>query len=322
MGRDYVDVAMVTVAVILEISVDSKKVVPKSGFWLWIFGSMILTAFYKTIFTTEVILPYKRTPLWRHIYDLEEHGFQFFLPLTPDKPLFYELYSNGTPLNNFLAFEFGSDIYELALYEGDFPRLLGYAKVANAFVAGDHENGWKSRDDVKPIWRELHYKRPTHLYSNLSRCEDKLAFVDKKGYVKDIIPFLNDNKDGVVFMEGADPDFLLQQHGIQINSSPRKNFVLDRVKFLMVSGIYKRWEEWFRRIRPNKLFPYYANWTRPTVEALEKLDFRSKFVTTLRIWGICCGFCVAVGIIELMYEQCHYLKKVVTYASRIMTENG
>ncbi|OXA39631.1 hypothetical protein Fcan01_25734 [Folsomia candida] len=315
---------IVTVAVVLEISINT-RVVPsqiKYYFWLWIFSAMILTAFYKTIFTTEVILPYKRTPLWKHIYDLEEQGFQFLLPLKPDLQLAYDAYSKGTTVDSFYAFEFAQDIYDVAAYPGNFSRLVGYKKVANALVDGYPQNGGKTGNEVIPIWKELHYKLPFDLYSNLSRCEEKLAYLDKKENIKNIIPFLNDNKDGAVFMEGADGDFLLKQYGIQIDSTPRKNFVVNRMKFFMVLGIYKWWEDWFRMTRPNKLFPYYANWTRPKVGALERLDFGSKFTTTLKIWGICCGFCGVVGIMELAYEQWDYLRRVVKHASQIMTENS
>ncbi|OXA36915.1 hypothetical protein Fcan01_28306 [Folsomia candida] len=258
------------------------------------FNNMILTSFYKNIFTVEVILPYKRSPPWVHIYDLQDEGFQFFIPVKPDVKQFYDWYANGTPIDTFFSFEFSADTVFAAEYKGDFPRFLGYKRFAKTILASDPETGRGASSgdaNMTRIWRDLHYKWPSHVYPNLSRCADKLAYLDKKENIKDIIPFLNDNSDGIFFMEGEDDDFLLTHYAIQIDQTPRRNFVLDRVKFLMVSGIYKWWEEWFSRTRPKKLFQYYANWTAPKVRALEKLDFTSRVATTLKIWGICCGFC-------------------------------
>lgn len=146
----------------------------------------------------------------------------------------------------------------------------------------------------------LHYQWPSHVYPNLSKC-DKSAYMDETTNIRNIVPFLNDDVDGIVFLEGTDQDFLLTWTAIQIGPTPRGNFVLKRVKYLTSSGIYQWWEAWFARTRPKKLFPYYANWTRPRIGALTKLDFVSKFVNALRVWGICCGICGVVGIIELFF---------------------
>ncbi|OXA36927.1 hypothetical protein Fcan01_28311 [Folsomia candida] len=316
------DVAIISIAVLLEISILSninRVVEPqqlKLIFWIWIFCAVILTSLYKTIFTTEVILPYKRSPVWTHIYDLQDQGFQFFLPIIPDNKLFYDLYTSGAKIHNILSFEFFADAVIAAGYEGDSPRLLGYKRFAKALTGMDINGGREdtANKNLPSIWRKLHYKWPSHVYPNLSRCADKLAYLDRKENIKDIIPYLNDNVDGTVFMEGADEDFLLTWYAIQVQPTIRRNFVLDRLKLLMVSGIYKWWEEWFRKGRPKKLFPYYANWAGPKVEALEKLDFTSRVVTTLQIWGICCGFCAVVGILEVGYKQVQYFRLVVQYA--------
>ncbi|OXA41326.1 hypothetical protein Fcan01_24065 [Folsomia candida] len=91
----------------------------------------------------------------------------------------------------------------------------------------------------------------------------------------------------------------LSRQEIRIEPTPRQNYVLKRVKSLIVSGIFGWWQDWFSRTRPKKLFPYYANWTKPKVERLDKLDFGARFVTIFRIWAICCTLCGAVGFVEL-----------------------
>ncbi|OXA54960.1 hypothetical protein Fcan01_10684 [Folsomia candida] len=298
-----INVCIVTVAVLLEISME--KAIPskiKYLFWLWILCSVILTSFYKVVFTTEVIIPNKRTPSWKHIYDFENQGSKFFLPLRSDLDEFHEWYSSRN-LPYFHSFEFSTETVSAMGYEGDSPRLLGYQKFAESLFTVYK----KPAQGILPggrnttrNWQVLHYKWPSHVYPNLSRCDEKLAYVDEKGNIKDIIPYLNDNKDGRVFMAGTDDDFFFTQYAIQIDPIPRGNFVLNRVKYLMVSGIFNWWEEWFKRTRPKKLFPYYANWTGPKVAALERLDFGSKFLTTLRIWGVCCAICGVVGVMEFL----------------------
>ncbi|OXA36950.1 hypothetical protein Fcan01_28312 [Folsomia candida] len=309
---ETLDVSILSVAVILEISVTSNinRIIPKGLkhiFWIWVFCGIILTAVYKTIFTTEVILPYRRTPPWKRIYELHDQGFQFFFPVKPNEQQVYDWYINGTPTDTLSSFGFSTETIFASNYKGNFPRLLGYKRFAKALlVASDLETGGGSSSrggNISRIWRDLHYRWPSHVYPNLSRCADKLAYLDKKENIKDIIPFLNDNSDGTVFMGGDNDDFFRTWSAIQIRSTPRRNFVLDRVKFLMVSGIYKWWEEWFSRIKPRKLFPYYANWTGPKFGALEKLDFTARVVTILTIWGVCCGFCVMVGIMEICNGQ-------------------
>ncbi|OXA54048.1 hypothetical protein Fcan01_10672 [Folsomia candida] len=303
--QSNIDVFIITVAVMLEISFPStiKKVISskiKYLFWLWVCCCVILTSVYKDGFTTEVMLPYKRTPSWKYIYDLEEQGFQFFLPLKPDVKQFYDSYSSGRLLYKFIAFEFSDETTTAASYTENLPRLLGYKKFAESLLGPTWRENLYDGKNTTQNWKVLHYKWPSHVYPNLSRCDEKLAYVDEKGNIKDIIPYLNDNKDGRVFMSGTDDDFFLTQYAIKIDPIPRGNFVLNRVKYLMVSGIYDWWEGWFKRTRPKKLFPYYANWTGPNVGALEKLDFGSKFLTTLRIWGVCCAICGVVWVMEFV----------------------
>ncbi|OXA54717.1 hypothetical protein Fcan01_11213 [Folsomia candida] len=189
--------------------------------------------------------------------------------------------------------DFYGDVQIASFYEGNSSRLLAYRRFAKALM-GNEGNTQGNR-----IWKGLHYKWPFDIYSNLSSC-GKTAYLDGKENIKKIIPFLIDNKDGVVFMEGTDEDFLLAWNAILVKATHGENFIETRVKFLVASGIYKWWKDWFHNTRPKKLFPYYANWTQPEISALEKLDFASKFFTTLRIWGICCGGCGLYGICEIL----------------------
>ncbi|OXA39424.1 hypothetical protein Fcan01_25958 [Folsomia candida] len=281
----------ISVSELMKATLSPKKI--HNIFWLWVVSSIALTSFYKDVFTTEIILPCKRSLTWAHTYELEEHGFQFFFPIPPHEKIFLEIYANGTPFEYIRNLEFSRALAAAREYVGKSFRLLGHKRFAVALYASEGDTG------IPRIWKGLHYKWPADIYSNLSSC-GKFAYVDARENIKRIIPFLNDNTDGTVFMAGSDEDFLLMRYSIQLRQRSKSNFVANKVNSLQVSGIYKWWEDWFAKLRPNKLFTYYANWTRPTVSALEKLDFSSKFATTLRVWGICCGICVAGGTVEIL----------------------
>lgn len=69
---------------------------------------------------------------------------------------------------------------------------------------------------------------------------------------------------------------------------------------MISSGIYSHLEAWFRSGKPNKLFHYYANWTRPKFTRVSQLDSSSKIMAGFYICGVCMGsslVCFAVEII-------------------------
>ncbi|OXA49197.1 hypothetical protein Fcan01_15499 [Folsomia candida] len=137
-----------------------------------------------------------------------------------------------------------------------------------------------------------------HLYPNISKCHDKLVYMDTTEHILELLDYLNDNRDGIVFMKGSDDEFLLTYFGIQIDPYQRNNYVLDRLKVLISSGIYNWWEAWFRKNKKRKLFPHYANWTGPNFDALERRDFFEKFEALGKIWALSCIMCIIVYAIE------------------------
>ncbi|OXA49531.1 hypothetical protein Fcan01_15456 [Folsomia candida] len=307
-GPSNVDMVIVSFSILLEVSLSSliTKVIPRKMralFWFWILTCVTIICMYKDVFTAEVIKPYRRNPVWSHIYDLEGLGFKFLLPLKAH--IDYEnAYGQGRQAESIVSIEFAWKFQEAALYEGNLTRLAGYRRIGRALLGGrdlvySKTHFSKGSQSGRRIWQELHHKWGADLYSNLSRCTRKFAYVDYTENIDAMLPFLNDNGDGIVFMKGADDGFLSTSVGFQVDSTHRKNFVYGRLKGLISSGIYHWWEKWFKKSRPRKLFMYYANWTKPIVNELERRDFRTKFLTTCKIWGYCCVACGLVCMLEI-----------------------
>ncbi|OXA48058.1 hypothetical protein Fcan01_16852 [Folsomia candida] len=305
------DIVIVSCFVLLETSFSQyisraipTKLIP--AFWFWIVCCSAITSMYKDVFIADVIQPYHRNPSWSSIYDLEPLGFKFLLPVTRYRDLDL-LYAKGIPITTLLAFEFSSQVAQSARYEGNLSRLLGYKKVAKALMVGDRTVGKISFTSQAPsrIWQELHYKWPWDLYTNLSKCQEKYVYLDNTENIMEILPFLNDNKDGIVFMKGADDKFLSTHMGFQVDYTHRKNFVYDQLKKLVTCGIYDWWKAWFKITKPTKLFPHYANWTKPVLNELERRDFMSKFTSLCNVWAICCVICTSVCFIEIRKKLLH-----------------
>ncbi|OXA49388.1 hypothetical protein Fcan01_15501 [Folsomia candida] len=220
------DVAILVCATLLEVSCIEriKRVIPSRLWpimWLWILCSLVITAFYKEIFTSDVVHPFVRTPTWNYIYDLDKLGFKFFFAADYKVQIYEDMYANGTP-PSLLAWRFAADLQTATAYEGNLTRLNGYKRVAQALVNGDVNVGRRdltgNQTGITPrIWQALHHKWPLHLYPNISKCHDKLVYMDATEHIPEILDYLNDNRDGIVFMKGSDDEFLLTYFGIQID---------------------------------------------------------------------------------------------------------
>ncbi|OXA49601.1 hypothetical protein Fcan01_15466 [Folsomia candida] len=299
-----VDIVIVSFSILLEISlstaIDKLNGKLSALFWLWIVSCVVISNMCKDVFTSEVIKPFHRNPSWSHIYDLDELEFKFLLPLK-SVPEYEQWYSNGTRGATVLSIEFAGKLHEASVYAGNLTRLSGYRRVSSGMLRGDpayHNTRFAKKS--KRIWQEVHYKWPHDLYTNLSKCSQKFAYVDYTENIVEILPFLNDNDDGIFFLKGADDNFLSYRVGFQVDSTHRKNFVSRRLKGLISSGIYYRWEKYFKKTRPKKLFMYYANWTRPILHELERRDFGEKFNTIWQIWGYCCLICSLALVFEIV----------------------
>ncbi|OXA44375.1 hypothetical protein Fcan01_21028 [Folsomia candida] len=333
-----VDNLVTMIAIPLEISLlglplaRKKSLLLRSLMFTWVLSSIVLTAYYKTFFTSDITLPYGRIPSWRNVYDL--HGFKFLLQT--------EYISQASNRNisaeptSITDFGFAYGLLDYSGYSGTVKELLGYKSISGYLIGCDPYYYWhmdrdqfhvlnrttcskewcdipdpEENDGVKkmsyqfaPVWRSVRYSKPQDFVQSLASCSDKVAYLDKVEHIETLLPYLNDNADQRVYLKGSD-GFLETVKGFSdddVGHVVRNDFVWERLKVLLRSGILQYWMDWFGRKRPDKLFPFYANWSYPVVEARDKIDFNSKIQTIFVVWISCMVGCGVGFLVELIFS--------------------
>lgn len=264
-----------------------------TGLFAILIGS-ILTNWYKTCFTKEMIVPAIYTSTWRTAFDVRHFTILIPIDAVLQIPPVNNMKDRDQSSYMFYMF-FGMQLQKLIGYEGQSKVFKEYSETAEAFYNGtpDGKVG-VIKPAIKPVW----YEDVAYFVNNMTIC-DEVAYMDRAENVVTLLPFLNDNANGKVFLRG-DVGFLSTLHGWW--SYPiRNSYVWNRIKVMMSSGIYSYWENWFKTVKPIKLFHHYANWTYPKVDTVAKLDFSSKISTAFYI----CGICLVVSIFALVWEIFH-----------------
>ncbi|OXA39696.1 ATP-binding cassette sub-family A member 13 [Folsomia candida] len=291
--------------------------------WIILIGT-ILTNWYKTSFTMELILPVEYRLPWKSILDLD--GIRVLVPYN----LLDKNYVDETSQPNYMQYaQFYVHVYEravvLARYAGNSTVLKGYRKVAKALVAmiepkigiaqdGEYYGNGTFNDlngtgeslnfpkimgnaSVQPIF----YGDSVELVKSLSTC-DKIGYMDTQENVDALLPFLNDQHPDKKYLRGDDDTFFTLVLG-WVMLPVRDNYVEGRLKVMISSGIYAHWEEWYRLVKPPKLFHNYVNWTKPKFSAVSRLDFSSKISAGFYVLGICLVGCVISFGMELTSKR-------------------
>ncbi|OXA49191.1 hypothetical protein Fcan01_15493 [Folsomia candida] len=311
--RDMLDGILFTGGVCFEISLladytlKATRLLSTSGKFklyyilaLWtILCGVVLPNWYKTSFTMELIVPVKLSSPWKTIMNVK--GVQVIIPFARflDKA---RMEFNIKRHKRIAAFyeELKERLRELIRYEGDLKLFLEYKNVAyslwlttmNLRSQTAQENRTWDEISIHPI----EYNDTTVLIKSLNSC-GKIAMMDLKENVRLILPFLNDNKNGIVYEKGDDT-FFSGIRGWRV-VPVRGNYAEKTLKVLLSSGIYSYWEKWFKRVKPEKLFHHYANWTHPVNDAVSLLDYNSKIVTAFLVCGICLGVCGTAFVMEM-----------------------
>lgn len=132
----------------------------------------------------------------------------------------------------------------------------------------------------------LLYRYPEHFVNNLSTCE-KTAYLDTNERIDTILPYVND-VSGKTFIKGEENGFLTTYRGF-VDKGIQNNSFWEKLKIMISSGIYSYWKTWFKnsKIKREKLFQYYANWTSPKSEnvAISVLKLLWDFIF-MSSWGL------------------------------------
>ncbi|OXA60700.1 hypothetical protein Fcan01_04700 [Folsomia candida] len=286
----------------LRVSVKQHGVQIFIGVVVLLYGTL-LTNWYKTSFTKEMILPTVYTKPWKSIVDLK--NFTFYIPL--DTFTTREEMESIDAMGRTDVFFYVKLLKRLSISavcdEAGLPQVLdGHCKMTKLLLKSVHFIKGKA---VSDLLKPLRYRDPLHLVENLSFC-DKTAYLDNSDNVASVLPYLNDNFDGKVFMKGED-GFMPTFHGWQ--SIPVHNsFPWKRLKVMISSGIYAHWDSWFKRMKSARLFMHYADWTHLRNRKLKILQFNSKIATSFYVFGICVGMCVICAGGEIFWGKWSLIK--------------
>lgn len=316
--------------------------------WAIMIG-IILPNLYKTFFTMEMIIPMSYKSSWKSIADIE--GLRILIPFNllvetevdssqmSDLVQHYyffravlvrliELYrlaeaNSGLDVNsnmskhllNIIGPHFGLGVDGRTYGNGTFNR--------SSFGLESPYNKSEFKDiPVQPVL----YREPNVTLKALTSCE-KVVFMDMKGNIDAILPFLNDNRKGIKFLKGNDDTLFAEYRGWSMLPI-RNNYALGRLKVMISSGIFSHWETLYYLWKPRKLFHTYSNWTHPKFNSVSQLDVNSKISTAFYICRICLLFSVAVLAMEaslfllpkwidmnIYYGKICYLAQVVSLST-------
>ncbi|OXA36884.1 hypothetical protein Fcan01_28328 [Folsomia candida] len=206
-------------------------------------GEMLIgtmtTNVYKSSFTKELIVPNNPISPWRTVLDIVT--FRFYIPIesiiTSDNILRFEPagileYMFYVVLESVL--DFRSNCSERAS-----SLELGYCKVAALLHDSLKLITPKMLSVNSTQLQPVRFNRIDDFIRKLSIC-NQTAYLDVTENVDKVLPFLNDNADGRLYMKGED-GFLKSGYGWAIQPV-RNSFVWTRLKVMMSSGMYSYWD--------------------------------------------------------------------------------
>ncbi|OXA47978.1 hypothetical protein Fcan01_17299 [Folsomia candida] len=268
--------------------------------WILSVGT-VLTNWYKSYFTFEMIVPFEITAPWRSIIDIE--GFRLYAgPLSLLEEGF-QLTREGE--NNMFYVGLRHELLSAMEYKGSSKKFRDYARIAEVWLNGtfDEEFAFKPVSDrlILPLFE------PEKFVYNVAKCDSKIAFIDRIENVEKLVLVLNEyyrhnmdvDKTRKYFKKGDSNEerFLSTPIGWEMVSL-RSNFVYERLKIAFSSGIYFYWRGWFDRIRSGRDSYNLTNQADKKYD-LADVELHSKMSTAFYICGIFLGLSCAVLGVEI-----------------------
>ncbi|OXA62613.1 hypothetical protein Fcan01_01284 [Folsomia candida] len=257
-------------------------------FITWWFSSLVITTEYKSLFTSEVITPWRSTSPYTNFGQIE--NFTLFSPVIREDRLVY--YDNPAA---------GEAIPDVAI---DLWNIAGshspYANIAEKALQRSEGKGFV-------YLKSLAYQYPSHFMGKLTpNCGNK-AYVDTRENIERILPWAS-AVTGKVFVQGERPYLETGQKGwiwspVAQNGDPRiMEDIVTRLQVMAMSGIYLYWKVLYEKYGlRKKLFQQFDN---GTVEATgaggDGLGLRSNVSTIMVILNFCSVICALVFVAELL----------------------
>lgn len=267
--------------------------------WLLFIGT-VLTNWYKSAFTMDMILPTKYTKPWHGITDLTD--FKFIMPLF-DGP--YDGFEDNSSTKRWDLTTFYHPLEGklglLADYHGNSSRLVGYKKFALDLMRGIPNMWFPDMDEGLIRVRPISYQESDTFLRNMSNC-GKLGYIDTQESIEAILPFMNDNVNLAVFLKTEDGPFTQTWGWLSVKV--RENDPFKKLGVMQSSGIYKHWVDWFKIVRPKKLFHHYKEWKSPVVEREARPDLNSKILLGFYVWAGSVIISVFIILTEVIVMWC------------------
>ncbi|OXA48923.1 hypothetical protein Fcan01_16167 [Folsomia candida] len=284
---------------------------------LWtIFIGTILTNWYKTWFTMDLIVPAGYKSPWTSIMDVE--GIKILMPfdllagnvfdrVPPVDYFCYKLFyiqiliycdnirklqvnnwKTAKSLFNRLKPHFGMDDNLMQVRNATFSPKGSLSEPYDKNALLDYP--------IQPV--EYDERDSYGVIKSLKTCE-KVALMDTKENIAAITMFLNDYQAKVTYVKGDGHSFFTAVRG-WVLPPVRSNYVEKRLTAFVSSGILTHLKILHNLWKPKKLLGHYANWTGSKFEAVSRLDFSSKVTTGFYVCGIGLLMCIVLLLAEIM----------------------
>ncbi|OXA54415.1 hypothetical protein Fcan01_11884 [Folsomia candida] len=289
---------------------------------IWsIFVGTVLTNWYKTLFTMEMIIPTVYKSPWTGLMEVE--GIRILMPFTPPGgvevaniddfsryPFFYYqmlmLFDQVRNRNGNRKFDADKRIAaklfkKLQSYLGLDDNLEPVRNGTSAPVINMSEFRNTLADfPIQPV--EYDKDDSYGVIKSLQTC-GKVALMDTKENIQEITNFLNDRRHKEIYVQvEGDSFFTGRQPDIRGWDLPpiRTDYVEKRLKIFISSGIMSHLKEIHRMWHPAKLLGHYANWTGPKGDTVSRLEFSSKVTTGFYLCGFAFIICAGVLFAEIV----------------------
>ncbi|OXA61711.1 hypothetical protein Fcan01_01352 [Folsomia candida] len=268
----------------------------------WLLFTIVLTTGYKSAFTSSILVPLKSSASWKQIYDV---NWSKIYSLIAESVETLTAYNNGSGLGLFYYYFL---LERTQGYAGQLKKLSQFQKLVETLwqdlivIMGMDKPNEHNED---PIFKPLSYRFPAHLLGNLSVCNEKVAYLDDSDNIREILKFMNNNNGNREYFKGGD-DFLDEDFGFETAEFfDQSNFVVKQMKILLSSGIYRYWENWYERNKPNKLFSSYYNLSTnssapKSTNGSKRLPLSGKITTIFYTCMIFVVIAISAFLIELI----------------------
>lgn len=288
--------------------------------WSMLVG-IILTNYYKTWFTMEMIVPTVYVSPWKNILDEDIRIFMPFETLLGNafrilpSGDFYRYYYFYAAILNYCYLIIGNSsnlsihgserkiahklFFKLLPHFGMDDKLRDVQNGTFSVVGNEIPFFSKSSLLDYPIQPVEYDDQDGYGVLKALRACGKVALMDTEENILAIKKYLNYHHQDVTYVSGAAGSFFSDFRGWTM-PQVRNNYVEERLNVFITSGILTRWKSLYNSWQPINPLARFANRTGRNVAAVSRIEYSSKVTTGFYALGICVIICILVFYAELV----------------------